>query len=78
MPQKIIFLAEGQLSQGRGPKKTSGLSNYLTRYRSENWNIELKLQKIKIFYKNILAGGFGSTAKTDYANFGPQQIFALK
>ena len=62
-----------------GGQKNSDLSSYLsylTRYRSEILNLGLKLQiKIKILKKKISVDGRGPTAKTDYANFSPYQLF---
>ena len=78
---KKNFLAKGWLGQGRGPKKLWFLSylNYFTRYSYENLKLGLKLQnKIKISYKNILADGGGPTAETNYADFGPYQLYAKK
>ena len=63
--------AEGWFGQGQGPKN-SDLSSYLsyfTRYKSEKWNLGLKLQK-KLHIKKK----FGRWAKTDYANFGAKHF----
>ena len=80
MSQKIFFSRPRAGWAGAGGQKNSDLSrylSYLTRYRSEIWNLGLKLQnKIKIFFFLISADGRGLMAETDYAHFGPYQLFA--
>ena len=77
-----FFLSQkGPLGWGLG-MKNSELSSYLghlTRYWSDNVNLGLKLKsKVKKFYKQVLAYGWGGGSNTDNANISPQQFLHRK
>ena len=65
-----------------GGKINSDLSsylNYFTRYRSENWNLGLKLQnKIKIFYEKFSAAGCGPKGWNWICQFWSVASFCIK